>query len=214
MVPAISSPIDADTLRQFAAQLSHWAESLISRGRTPLRKVETFPSLLTARGEQHPPLVFWINRDSCMAGGVVLFPAENDTAALETGHYCAQALGLRYFVTWTRHEVSFWDDTTPPRLRKQIPLAKGAQAGTRDFQEALQLLLEEIKLLAVLAAVPPPELSPCYLANLWRTTLLAAEPQLNEHYRIARSEQRLVKGDRPQQLAISKGYLTSCGCWL
>lgn len=208
MVSAISSPIDADTLRQFTAQLSHWAESLISRGRTPLRKVETFPSLLTAKGEQRPPLLFWINRDSCMAGGVVLFPAANDAAALETGHYCAQALGLRYFVTWTRGEISFWDDEAPPRLRKQIPLPKGAQAGTRDFQEALQLLLEEIKLLAVLAAVPPPELSACYLANLWRTTLLAAEPQLNEHYRIARSEQRLAEGDSPQQLAISKGYLT------
>ena len=208
MTSSTPSPINADTLRQFTEQLSHWAESLISRGRSPLRKVETFPSLLTAQGEQHPPLLFWINRDSCMAGGVVLFPSENDASALDTGHYCAQALGLRYFVTWTRSEISFWDDTEPPTLRKQIPLAGGGQANTRDFQEALQLLLEEIKLLAVLAAVPPPELSPCYLANLWRTTLLAAEPLLNEHYRIARSEGRLAYGDSPQSLAIGKAYLT------
>lgn len=208
MVPATSASIDPDTLRQFTEQLSHWAESLISRGRSPLRKVETFPSLLTAKGEQRPPLLFWINRDSCMAGGVVLFPAENDAAAMEMGHYCAQALGLRYFITWTRSEVSFWDDETPPRLRKQLPLAKGNKTSTRDFQEALQLLLEEIKLLAVLAAVPPPELSACYLANMWRTTLLAAEPLLSEHYRIARSEERLTKGDIPGQLAVGKGFLT------
>ncbi len=208
MVPATSAPIDPDTLQQLTDQLSHWAESLISRGRTPLRKVETFPSLLTANGEQRPPLLFWINRDSCMAGGVVLFPGENDEAAMEMGHYCAQALGLRYFITWTRSEVSFWDDETPPRLRKQLPLTKGTKASTRDFQEVLQLLLEEIKLLAVLAAVPPPELSACYLANMWRTTLLAAEPLLNEHYRIARSEERLTKGDVPGQLAIGKGFLT------
>lgn len=208
MVPATSAPIDLDTLQQLTDQLSHWAESIISRGRTPLRKVETFPSLLTANGEQRPPLLFWINRDSCMAGGVVLFPGENDAAAMEMGHYCAQALGLRYFITWTRSEVSFWDDETPPRLRKQLPLTKGAKASTRDFQEVLQLLLEEIKLLAVLAAVPPPELSACYLANMWRTTLLAAEPLLNEHYRIARSEEHLTKGDVPEQLAIGKGFLT------
>ncbi len=208
MVPAIPSSIDPDTLRQLTEQLSHWAESLISRGRSPLRKVETFPSLLTANGEQRPPLLFWINRDSCMAGGVVLFPGDNDAAAMEMGHYCAQALGLRYFITWTRSEVSFWDDETPPRLRKQLPLTKGARASTRDFQEALQLLLEEVKLLAVLAAVPPPELSACYLANLWRTTLLATEPLLNEHYRIARSEERLEKGDIPERLAIGKGFLT------
>jgi hypothetical protein len=208
MVSTTSVPIDPDTLRQFTDQLSHWAESLISRGRSPLRKVETFPSLLTAIGEQRPPLLFWINRDSCMAGGVVLFPEDNDAAAMEMGHYCAQALGLRYFITWTRSEVSFWDDETPPRLRKTLPLTKKAPASTRDFQEALQLLLEEVKLLSVLAAVPPPELSACYLANMWRTTLLAAEPQLNEHYRIARSEERLVKGDIPEQLAIGKGFLT------
>ncbi|APG27607.1 hypothetical protein A7E78_07005 [Syntrophotalea acetylenivorans] len=208
MVPANPASIDPDTLHQLTDQLSHWAESLISRGRTPLRKVETFPSLLTAIGELRPPLLFWINRDSCMAGGVVLFPGENDTAAMEMGHYCAQALGLRYFITWTRNEVSFWDDESPPRLRKQLPLTKGAKANARDFQEVLQLLLEEIKLLAVLAAVPPPELSACYLANMWRTTLLAAEPLLNEHYRIARSEERLTKGDVPGQLAIGKGFLT------
>ena len=208
MVSATSAPIDPDTLRQFTDQLSHWAESLISRGRSPLRKVETFPSLLTAIGEQRPPLLFWINRDSCMAGGVVLFPEENDAAAMEMGHYCAQALGLRYFITWTRSEVSFWDDENPPRLRKQLPLTKKARASTRDFQEVLQLLLEEIKLLAVLAAVPPPKLSACYLANMWRTTLLAAEPLLNDHYRIARSEDRLAKGDVPEKLAIGKGFLT------
>ena len=208
MVPATLAPIDSDTLRQFTDQLRHWAESLITRGRSPLRKVETFPSLLTAIGEQRPPLLFWINRDSCMAGGVVLFPEDNDAATMEMGHYCAQALGLRYFITWTRSDVSFWDDETPPRLRKKLPLTKKATASTRDFQEVLQLLLEEVKLLAVLAAVPPPELSACYLANMWRTTLLAAEPLLNEHYRIARSEDRLAKGDIPEKLAIGKGFLT------
>jgi hypothetical protein len=208
MVPATSASIDPDTLQQLADQLSYWAESLISRGRSPLRKIETFPSLLTAIGEQRPPLLFWINRDSCMAGGVLLFPEDNDAAAMEMGHYCAQALGLRYFITWTRNEVSLWDDEAPPRLRKQLPLTKKARASTRDFQEVLQLLLEEIKLLAVLAAVPPPELSACYLANMWRTTLLAAEPLLNEHYRIARSEERLAKEDIPEKLAIGKGFLT------
>ncbi len=208
MVSASPTPIDPDTLRQFIDQLSHWAESLISRGRSPLRKVETFPSLLTAIGEQQPPLLFWINRDSCMAGGVVLFPEDNDAATMEMGHYCAQALGLRYFITWTRNDISFWDDETPPRLRKQLPLTKKSSASTRDFQEVLQLLLEEVKLLSVLAAVPPPELSACYLANMWRTTLLTAEPLLNEHYRIARSENRLAPGEIPENLAIGKGFLT------
>lgn len=208
MVSAAPSPIAPDTLQQFVAQLKHWAESLIREGRSPLRKVETFATLLTAKGELQPPLLFWINRDSCMAGGVVLFPEDNDAEAMETGHYCAQALGLRYFITWTRKDICYWDDETPPRLRKQVRIGKGEKAGTRDFQEALQRLLEEVKLLSVLAAVPPPELSACYLANLWRTTLQKTQPLLNQYFRVCFSESRPPRDELPETLAISKGYLS------
>ncbi len=208
MVSDILAPLTPETLRQWTGQLAHWAESFIRGGRSPLRKVETFPDLITADGEYRPPLLFWINRDSCMAGGVVLFPADNDAESLAEGCLCARALGLRYFATWTRDGVFFWNEGDPPRLRKQLSLQGTTPPAIEDFQETLQRLLEEIKLLAVLAAVPAPELSPCYLANLWRVTLQKTVPLLEQARRVARSEDSSPEGRLPRQEAIDKAYLT------
>jgi hypothetical protein len=198
------------TLRQLAEQLAHWGESLIARGRSPLRKIETFPSLLTSCGPQNPPLVFWINRDSFMAGGVVFFPAAVDPQTLATGRCCAQALGLKYFLTWTSSEIIFWDALPfDPVAGKTLKVGKTAQPTAGDFQEALQRLMEEIKIMAVLGAVPPPELSAHYLANLCRTTLLAVRPLLTDAYRIARSEQKSPETDLPAEvLAEGKAIVT------
>jgi hypothetical protein len=189
MCPSTARPMDQVTIRQLAEQLAHWGESLIARGRSPLRKIETFPSLLTSCGPQNPPLVFWINRDSFMAGGLVLFPGGDDPHTLETGRGCAQALGLKYFVTWTTSEITFWDALQPtPAAGKKLKVGKTGKPTTTDFQEALQRMMEEIKIMSVLGAVPPPELSAHYLANLCRTTLLAVRPLLTDSYRIARSK--------------------------
>ncbi len=207
MASEIPAPLSPETLRQWTGQLGHWAESFIRGGRSPLRKVETFPALITAEGEFRPPLLFWINRDSCMAGGVVLFPADNDAESMAAGRLCARALGLRYFVTWTRDGVFFWDEGNPPRLRKKQLLPGKNPPAAQEFQQTLQWLLEEIKLLAVLAAVPSPDLSPCYLANLWRVTLQKTVPLLEQAQRIARSE-HYPDSRLPRQLAVDKAYLT------
>jgi hypothetical protein len=210
MSHSTARPMDQGTIRQLAEQLAHWGESLIARGRSPLRKIETFPSLLTACGPQSPPLVFWINRDSFMAGGLVLFPAADDPHTLETGLCCAQALGLRYFVTWTTDGITFWDAQPPtPAAGKKLKVGKTGKPTAGDFQEALQRLMEEIKIMSVLGAVPPPELSAHYLANLCRTTLLAVRPLLTDAYRIARSEGNLT-GEAPaaEVLAASKAIVT------
>jgi hypothetical protein len=210
MSPSTPRPMEHGTVRQLAEQLAHWGESLIARGRSPLRKIETFPSLLTPCGPQNPPLVFWINRDSFMAGGLVLFPAADDPHTLETGRCCAQALGLKYFITWTTSEITFWDALPPnPAAGKKLKVGKAGKPAAGDFQEALQRLMEEIKIMAVLGAVPPPELSAHYLANLCRTTLLAVRPLLTDAYRIASSEGNLTEELLPAEvLADGKAIVT------
>ena len=75
-IPGKSSKMDQDTLRQLAQQLALWAQEFITGGRSPFRRVETFAPLLTEAGEINPPLVFWINRDSHMAGGAIFFPGQ------------------------------------------------------------------------------------------------------------------------------------------
>ncbi len=213
MSPSTARPMEQRTIRQLAEQLAHWGESLIARGRSPLRKIETFPSLLTPCGPQSPPLVFWINRDSFMAGGLVLFPPADDPHTLETGRCCAQALGLKYFVTWTTSEITFWDALPPiPAAGKKLKVGKAGKPTTGDFQEALQRLMEEIKIMSVLGAVPPPELSAHYLANLYRTTLMAVRPLLTDAFRIARSEGNLTEEPPDAEvLADSKAIVTLGG---
>ena len=109
--------MDQQTLQLFSRQLAHWAENAISQGRFPFRKVETFPSLLTEKGEMHPPLVFWINRASCMAGGVLILP-QNAEEEMSMGRDCARALGLQHFVTWAAHEIVFWEERGESLTRK------------------------------------------------------------------------------------------------
>jgi hypothetical protein len=203
-------PPGTQTIRQLAEQLAHWGESLIAHGRSPFRKIETFPTLLTPCGCQKPPLVFWINRDSFMAGAVILFPDENDSSSLETGRCFAQALGLAYFVTWTADKIVFWDARPAvPTGGKHFKLQTRGKTSPEDFQEALQKLMEEAKVMAVIGAVPPPELSAHYLANLYLTTLLGVRPALVDAYRVARAGHSSSGDEMPAEiLADQKNILT------
>ena len=202
--------MNPQTLRQLTEQLAHWGESLIAHGRSPLRKIETFPALLTPCGCQSPPLVFWINRDSFMAGAVVFLPGANDSATLEAGRCCAQALGLAYFITWTAGEITFWNARPEtPVADKVFKVNQGEKTSSGDFQEGLQHLMEVAKIQAVVAAVPPQELSAYYLANLYRTNLLAVRPILTDAYRVARVDLHSTGKKMPAEtLADNKAILT------
>ncbi|MFQ5578458.1 MAG: hypothetical protein ACE5G8_15865, partial [Anaerolineae bacterium] len=201
--------MDQHTLQLFSRQLAHWAETAISQGRFPFRKVETFPSLITEEGEHRPPLVFWVNRASCMAGGILLFPPQEAEQGVALGRLCAQALGLRHFVTWAAREIVFWEDRGEAAARgKTLPLPDSDRAAA-GFRDALTAVMEELKVLSVLGAVAPAQLSAHYLVNLCRGTLQASQPFLTEACRVARGEKRLPeKALPPEDLAHHKGALT------
>ncbi len=174
-------------LTQFAKQLALWTEDIIEHGRTPFRRVDTAPHIETELGVITPPLIFWINRQSMMAGGIVFLPDNNLTAELEKGRACASALGLRHFVTWETEQVRIWkieDDNTTEH--QSFPLEN--PDNLESFRYLLADLLDALKLLAVLGAIPPAELSHWYLSNLLQITLLQASPSLIEAYRSQRSE--------------------------
>jgi len=202
--------MDQDTLQLFGRQLAHWAETAVSQGRYPFRRIETEPLLLTAGGEFRPALVFWINRDSCMAGGLLLLPPRDAEDSAEIGRQCASALGLRHFVTWAAREVVFWEERGSALARhKSLPLPAASQTAAEDFHAALRTVMEELKLLSVVGAVPPAQLSPYCLANLCRTVLEAALPPIEEGYRLARGEGLLEQQpEATPALAFSKGLLT------
>ncbi|MEE4253232.1 MAG: hypothetical protein V2I50_04220 [Desulfuromusa sp.] len=174
-------------LQQFAKQLAIWSEAIIEHGRTPFRRVDTYPDIDTDQGVKSPPLVFWINRQSMMAGGVLLLPEGDLETELKTGCSCATALGLRHFVTWEVNQVRIWQIEEAKTVEKHsFPLSKAEQPET--FRHLLTEILDALKLLAILGAIPTDELSPHYFNNLFQITLEQALPPLTEAYRSQRSE--------------------------
>ena len=174
-------------LQQFAQQLAAWTADVIERGRTPFRRVETYPEIITAIGPVRIPLVFWINRQSMMTGGLLLLPEENLEEELERGTHCAQALGLKYFVTWEKNQVRIWKIQGKGIVEHQIfPLANPDHLETFHF--TLEDLLEALKLTVVLDPIPVSELSTSYFINLYRITLQKTLPSIIDAYRSHRSE--------------------------
>jgi hypothetical protein len=177
------------SIEQFVQQLAVWTEDVIEHGRTPFRRVDTFPEIDTENGYLKPELVFWINRQSLMAGGVLLIQHENTLKQLlAEGKLCATALGLNFFVTWETKQVRIWQITGDAIEENQsFTLANPEQPET--FKLLLHDLLDALKLLAVLKSIPPRELAATYFNNLFRITLELTQPSYTKAIRSRRSDQ-------------------------
>lgn len=198
--------MDQETLRLFSRQLAHWAHRIIAEGRSPFRQVAVDQALLTPSGEIRPPLIFWINRESFMAGGVILFPESQPEATAETGKNCASALGLRHFVTWEAREIvfrEFREDALSTHKTLRLEAADPAA-----FQRMLRQVMDELKVLSITGTLPPEEFSACYLVNLWRSTLSATVDTLAAEYRAEHGATPLSPNQSVSRLARHKGEIT------
>jgi hypothetical protein len=175
-------------LQKFARQLAIWTELIIENGRTPFRRVDLYPTIYTDQGIRQPPLVFWINRQSLMAGGILLLPQQDLDAELQFGRSCCDALGLQHFVTWENDRVRIWQvDASKIHQHQQFELTDPDQPDA--FRHLLEKVLEALKMLAVIGLVPTGKLSPHYLHNLYQTTLELALPAQINGYRSQRAEE-------------------------
>ena len=194
-------------LKRFAGQLLVWAELVIEHGRTPFRRVDLFPSLHSRQGQIQPPLVFWINRQSMMAGGVILLPDNDLPQQLNLGCAAADALGLQHFVTWESARIRIWNATeTPPGEEKQFAVTTGEDPET--FRALLLEVMEQLKLLSVLGMVPAKDLSPSYLHNLFQETLDSALDPLITSFRQTRAEGGLQETTRADSQAEQLNRVT------
>ncbi|UWZ80965.1 hypothetical protein L9S41_06115 [Geoalkalibacter halelectricus] len=186
-----------------------WSQELISQGRLPFRRVETYPRLFSPVGEIRPPLVLWINRDSFMAGGIILPVAQNAEEGFALGRASSLALGLTHFVTWGPRRVEFWESgENQPRRLKTLDFAAEGTSPKNQSRWILQQVLEGLKPLAVLGAVAPEDLSPYYLANLCQGPLLITQIELEESFRGARAQAGADCTLPSNHLASCKNLLT------
>ncbi|NIQ98559.1 MAG: hypothetical protein GWO11_08930, partial [Desulfuromonadales bacterium] len=200
-----------DALTLFARQLAKWARQIIDNGRSPFRKVELSPTVHTALGKVRPSLVFWINRQSLMAGGVLMLPASRAEEDAEQGAACARALGLRHFVSWAPAEIVFWqtEDGEAPKRCKSIQLDGVEEIDIDRFRDELSLVMDELKLLSVTGNIAPRELCEHYLANLCLGYLDDCRDKLAETFRIARGEERFgAPAMEPEEWARHRGALS------
>lgn len=187
-------------LQEFAQQLALWTELIIENGRTPFRRVDLFPSIHTDQGVLCPPLIFWINRQSMMAGGLLMIPERDLDRELQRGRSCCNALGLKHFVTWESDRVRIWQIETDG-IGEHFCFELGRPDNPDSFRYLLGDILEKLKLLAVIGLVPNPELSTHYLHNLFQTTLDLARPALTNAYRSLRAETSSEQGEDADKLA-------------
>lgn len=193
-------------LKQFAQQLVLWSELIIENGRTPFRRVDLYPEIHTDQGPLKPPLVFWINRQSMMAGGILFLPKNNLELDWEQGRSCCAALGLKHFITWETDRVRIWQIEGPSIQQHQQFEFKNADHPDA-FRHLLGDLLEALKLLAVIGHVENADLSPHYLHNLFQTTLDLALPALVNTYRSQRAEVDANTAEDADQLATEANRL-------
>ena len=196
----------ADSLDRFTRQLAAWSDAIITHGRTPFRKVDLYPDIVTEQGIRNPALVFWINRQSLIAGGLLLIPDGQLEQSLEQGRLCAAALGLQHFVTWEERQVRIWHcrdaDISP---QESFPLGNADQP--ESFRLLLRDLLDSLKIQAVTGTVDFDRRPACHLINLFQMTLHDVLPSLTSAYRAQRADQTDPPAADSDHPALERGRL-------
>jgi hypothetical protein len=195
-----------DFLPLFRRHLFAWFEARLASGRTPFRRVEEQPPLLTGGGAP-ADLVLWVNRDSLLAGAVILLPGKRDADFLRQGAVTARALGLTQFITWEAREVNLWQVAEGgATLRKHWALPHSRQLSATDFTVVGDNLLQELKLSAITGSCPAAALPAEYFVNLCLLNLRAMQPTFDE---AARLEAGGTQSDAlTTERARNKGWLT------
>jgi len=172
--------MDTNALEQFCQQLGQWIGQRLEAGAFPFRRVEA-TGCRSGAGQEPPALVLWINRDSLLAGGLILFPAKVDSEALATGRGMAASYGLGQFVTWGARQVTLWSvaaESCEELHRFTLPGAR--QIAPADFSTTLDALLSALKASCVSAALPAPELPADYFVRLCTLVIKDLQPELND----------------------------------
>ncbi|PLY02611.1 MAG: hypothetical protein C0624_08020 [Desulfuromonas sp.] len=178
-----------DSLEQFTRQIANWVKELLEHGRYPFRKVAVSPPVVTSSGQVRPDLVLWINRPSCMAGGVLFFPKNAIETDLTVYAETAQSLGLSFFAVWNTRAIEIRQALPPFQSLENLPVTDTTSA--QGFRNVLGTLLDKLKPLSVTGAIPPSELSAWHLVNLCLLTMENAQPAILESMRRHREEASL-----------------------
>ena len=155
-----------DPLQQFARQLHAWSSAELLKTPGPFRTVELAPGLLGKEGLISPPIVFWVNRESHLAGGVILLPKKDPTEIQESGQEICAALGLDCYYTWAVGEISCWQVDSSSGRQWTEPLPSVEMQEEHSVRAVLSILLENMQNRFFAHQTLLPIISAPYLTNL------------------------------------------------
>lgn len=191
-----------DPLQQFARQLHAWSTEELLKKPGPFRTVELFPKLLAKTGDITPPIVLWINRESHLAGGVILLPKKDPAEILDSGREICAALGLDCYYIWGIGEVSAWRVDSSPGRQWSEPLPGATLQEENNFREILSLLLENMQKRFFTKQLHLPILSAAYLTNLLHSCIESALPSMVTIDQNEESGRRTLAGIILQMLSL------------
>lgn len=199
--------MDPSLLQQFRQQLASWIEARLESQRLPFQRLELCPRTLTDQGHLGPDLVLWINRDSQLAGSMILLPDVVNAQVLGEGLSLANALGLGHFTTWAAREVSIWNVSSgEANLLDVFDLPPANSITPDDFQQTLDDLLERLKVVTVTSAPPTASYSEHYFANLCLRNLQELAPGLTISARLTAG--RTADDEWVEQAPREKAWLS------
>jgi len=188
-----NTPKTDGALRQFSQQLQAWSEEKLQQKPGPFRQSELCRGLIGAETLPTPPLVYWVNRESLLAGGIVILPDHDGTEILPVAARAALALGLPHFFTWGRREIQCWSATySPPEKVWEYALPHGEESTPATFRKCFNLLIEELEKQFYNLQQHIPEISATYLANLIHITYLDILPSIQKDAQLSIAEGRMT----------------------
>lgn len=178
--------MEPNLLQQFRQQLATWIDREMRTQRLPFQRLEICPGLVTELGRQIPDFVLWINRDSQLAGSMILLPETVDGRLLDQAAAMARSLGLGHFTTWAARDVTIWQTTDrAPMPLHSFALPPAHRIVPDDFQDTLSELLDKLKVVSVTTALPASAYTLHYYANLCLRNLQELAPGLTISARLA-----------------------------
>jgi len=169
--------MQSEILRHFSKQLHAWCHDRITQKPSPFCQVELHPDLLGTDDRQAQSVVLWVNRESCLAGALVLLPPNHEEEIFPEATATATALGLDMFYTWGRYEISAWSsEYDPPEKIWEYDISLEERSSAAFFQKALNRLIDQIEKNFFEQQSQEPLVNHLYLANLLHLTYLDLLP--------------------------------------
>lgn len=177
-----------ETLQHFSGQLHSWCSERLQQKPGPFRQAELYSKIISEHKLASPPIVLWINRESFIAGGILVLPQNNDEDVFAAGIELTRIFGLSHFFSWGRHELSCWTtDYNPPERIWQYELPYKDISSPATFRKSLNLLMDQMEQAFFKHQQASPTITLEHLVNLVHCTFSDLIPEVQQAVQIEQS---------------------------